>query len=402
MVTVMDRSQARGAPKRSTSRQLVFVSVAAVTVAMAFGRFTYSLLLPALEDDLLRSYSVAGFLGSCGFAAYLASSVFVTMKGPRLAPGQLVRWGVAGTALGLLVLASAGSVWWLGVGMLLTGASGALVWISAPGLAASAVVPGRRGWAIGLLSTGIGLGVVASGQLAAVTRDVEGSASWRLVWAIQAVLATACLVLTLAWRHLTAGPTDRAAATITALRKVPGWAGITVAYTGYGLSYALFVSYLVTMLEDDAHYTAAHSSHMFAVLGLATVGAAVIGQLSDRFGRLVVLAACLGAMAVAPLAILIHSEPWTTLAAASFGWAMSGVPVLVAAYVADEVRPEHFSSAFGAATLAFGIAQFAGPQLGGVIADHTGSFTAVYVVSSAVALSAAAGAVSAHARRRAA
>jgi predicted MFS family arabinose efflux permease len=400
-VTATDwRQAAPGVSGRPTSRRLIVVSVVSVTVAIAFGRFSYPLVLPALKKDLLRSYSIAGFLGSCGFAAYLASSVFVTMKGSRLAPGQLIRWGVAGTAFGLLVLASAGSVWWLGAGMVITGASGALVWIAAPGLAANAVPPDRRGWTIGLLATGIGVGVVASGQLAAVSRGIESSVSWRLVWGIQAVLASSCFVLVLASRRVTVGPAERAAAAMRALRTVPGWAGVTVAYTCYGLSYSLFVSYLVTMLEDDAEYTASHSSHMFAVLGLATVGAAVIGRLSDRFGRLIVLASCLVAMAVAALTVLMGSEPWTTFAAASFGWSMSGVPVVVAAYVADEVPPDHFSSAFGAATLAFGIAQFTGPLLGGTIADHTGSFIAVYVLSSVTALSAASGAIRASARTR--
>lgn len=387
----MTAEPTRGVPDRGimTPRRLIVVSIASATVAIAFGRFTYPLVLPALKRDLLASYTVVGLLGSLSFAAYLGASLFVTIKGHKLGPVTLVRRGVAGSALGLLILASAGSVWWLAVGMLLTGASGALVWISAPGLAASAVAADRRGWAIGLVATGIGLGVVVTGQLAAVTRGMDGSASWRVVWAIQAMLAAACLIFTLARRGETVGSGARAA-TLATLRKVRGWAGITLAYAAYGLSYSLFVSYLVAMLEADAEYDTSHSSQSFAVLGLFTAGAAVIGKLSDRFGRILVLSACLGTMAVAALAVLSHTEPWTTVSSATFGFTMSGVPVVVAAHIADNLPPEEFGAAFGAATLAFGVTQLTGPQLGGLIADHTGSFTLVYMLSSAIALAGAA------------
>ena len=67
----------------------------------------------------------------------------------------------------------------------------------------------------------------------------------------------------------------------------------------------------------------------------------------------------------------------------------SGSTAVVAAYLSDVARPGEFGPAFGAATVAFSVAQAAGPQTGGLLVDHTDTFTATLLVSS-IALAAAA------------
>ena len=73
------------------------------------------------------------------------------------------------------------------------------------------------------------------------------------------------------------------------------------------------------------------------------------------------------------------------LAAATFGLAAGGIPGVIAAYLADHLATRAFGVAFGAVTLAFGGGQVAGPQLGGWIAEATGSFTPTFLLSSGIA-----------------
>ena len=74
------------------------------------------------------------------------------------------------------------------------------------------------------------------------------------------------------------------------------------------------------------------------------------------------------------------------VAIAVFGVGMmfSGAPSLITAHVVDNTTPETYGPAFSAATLAFGVTQMISPQIGGAIADVTGSFTPVFVLSAAV------------------
>jgi predicted MFS family arabinose efflux permease len=61
----------------------------------------------------------------------------------------------------------------------------------------------------------------------------------------------------------------------------------------------------------------------------------------------------------------------------------SGSVAMVAVHLTDVVDPADFGPAFAAVTIAFSLAQAAGPQVGGTLRDHTGDFTATFLVSAA-------------------
>ena len=68
----------------------------------------------------------------------------------------------------------------------------------------------------------------------------------------------------------------------------------------------------------------------------------------------------------------------------------SGVPSVIAVYIVQHSDATTYGPRYAVATLAFGVAQVSAPQLGGFIADVSGAFTLVFVVS---AVTAALGAV---------
>jgi MFS family permease len=69
---------------------------------------------------------------------------------------------------------------------------------------------------------------------------------------------------------------------------------------------------------------------------------------------------------------------------------MSGLGSVVAAYVRDHTTESSFATTFGAITLFFGVAQLVGPELGGFLAEHTGTFRWAFLVSAFGALAGAA------------
>lgn len=381
----------------ASPRVVLALTVLAATVAIAFGRFTYPVLLPAIKADLLDSYSIAGLLGTANLAAYLAAPVLVMLVAGRHQPHDLVRLGLTGSAIGLGLLAVAPTVPALATGMVVTGLAGAFVWIPAPAVASSAVAPERRGVAIGLLAAGIGTAIVCTGQLSAAIRRASGPETWRPIWMIQAAIAA--VVVVAAWRGLRpdrTGPADTRRR-LTTLQTVPGWRALAAVYAAFGFSYAIFFQYLGAMLEDEAGFSPSHLSWVYTCVGVVTVfGAVMAGHTSDRLGRPVVLVVGCTAMALGAAAVLLGSEPWTMLAAATFGLAAGGVPGVIAAYLADHLATRAFGVAFGAVTLAFGGGQVAGPQLGGSIAEATGSFTPTFLLSSGIAAAGAAGALHLH------
>jgi len=375
---------------RLRPRSLVALIALASGVAQAFGRFTYALLLPAIDRDLLQSYALAGLIGTANVAAYLLGVIAVSALARRTAPAVMIRWGLAGTTTGLFLLWQAESALVLGIGLAVTGFAGAFIWVPAPGLAGSVVRPARRGAAIGLAGSGIGAGIVFASGLAAALHSSGGDASWRTVYLIEALLAAVALALCVVF--LRPGPhrDDAAPVRSGALRRVPGWFGLAGGYAAYGLAYSVYTTYLVVALEDDAGLSRGTASAVYTLVGVTLiVGGILLGPLSDRWGRGRSLMLGYLAMALSIAVVPLGTVPLAVLSALTFGLMMSGLPAVISAHLADSLTPREFAGAFGRCTLAFGIAQLCGPQLGGWLAETTGSFTPAFLLAAVVALAGA-------------
>ena len=372
-------------------RTIVALVALASGVAQAFGRFTYAVLLPAIDRDLLGSYALAGLIGTANVAAYLAGTVAVSALARRADPTTLIRWGLCGSSAGLLVLWRAESAAGLAIGLTLTGAAGAFIWVPAPGLAGSVVRPSRRGAAIGWAGSGIGFGIVFASALAAVLASRGGDATWRTVYLVEACLALVALALCLVLLKPQGGRIGDEVVRSGALRRVPGWAGLLGGYAAYGLAYSIYTTYLVSALEDDSGFSHGHAAGVYTLLGVSLIfGGVLLGRLSDRWGRGRSLVAGFLVMGASILLALVGAEPFAALSALAFGLTMSGLAAVIAAHLSDTLSPREFAGAFGRCTLAFGVAQVFGPPLGGWLAETTGSFVVPFLVAAAVALTGAA------------
>src|SRR4051795_1304811 len=226
------RARMAGPSSRSRGpRVLIPILILAAGVAQGFGRFGYALLLPAVNADLVHSYAVAGLLGTLNLTAYLGGTLLVSLTAGRLAAASSVRWGLLVTTAGVSVLALAPSVPVLVAGMVLAGFGGAMIWVPAPGIAGSAVRDSRRGLAIGLTGSGVGVGVIASSSLTAVVHAVAGPGAWRPVWGIEAVISALVAAVAALWLRPHVVPAS-GPVRISALRAVPGWIGSTLSYRG--------------------------------------------------------------------------------------------------------------------------------------------------------------------------
>ena len=307
---------------------------------------------------------------------------------------NLMRTGlvVSTTALGVASIAPSGPV--LGAALFAMGFGGAIIWIPAPAIAARALPPERTGMAVGLIGSGIGIGILVSGQLttflghrAESSDDGAADSVWQQVYRIEFFIAVVVLVAAVSFLRSRGDKPGMSGGFggIGALRSVKGWVPLTVAYASFGFAYILVIAFLVARLEDDSGFTTDQAAAMFSIVGIASViGGLVLGPLSDRIGRRITLTGAFVAFAACTLLFLTGSQPWIAIAAFGIGSMFSGMPSLVVAHVVDHTTPATYGPAFSAATLAFGVTQMVSPQIGGAIADLTGSFTLVFVLSATV------------------
>lgn len=361
---------------------------ACAAVAQAFGRFAYGVLLPAVRDDLGISNTIAGSLGTANVGAYLAGTLAVALAGSRIKLLAVMRLGLLLATLGLVASALAPGVEILALGMFLSGFGGALVWIPTPAIATAAVGPERRSLAVAMLGSGIGAGVVFTGQLGGYVRSTLGDESWRTAYVVMAVLAAVVALATTALiGHDQARPAGGGGVGgLEVLRRMRGWRPFTAAYTAFGLMYLLVLAFLATRLEDDNGWSGSDASLAFTCIGIATVfGAPLFVKLAGRIGAGGALAAAFGLWMVLSLVVLPGWWLPTLVASAGLGLIFSGVPSMITLYVVANTSLEDYGPTFATATLAFGVSQMISPQLGGLVADVSGSFLPVFLLSSALA-----------------
>jgi len=375
-----------GATRRLLTLALV---IASAMVAQAFGRFTWGVVLPEARDGLLSgSNTTAGLFGSLNVGAYLLGTVVVAWMASRATLVGLVKIGLILSTSGLALASFTQRPAVLAGALVMMGLGGAVIWVPVPGIASRLFPPNRRGFAVGIAGAGIGFGVVFAGRMASVLRDGDGQV-WQQLYRIELGVAVVVLLASLIVLR-SEGQRPSAAGGLggfAALRKVEGWRALTAAYSAYGFCYILVVSFLVARLTDDAGWSAERSALVFTVVGLAViVGGLMFGSLSDRIGHRGALIVAFAAWAVAAVALLTSHPLVVFPAALVVGGVFSGVPATITAYVVTHTDDHTYGPAFSATTLAFGLAQAISPQFGGAVADYRGSFTAVFVLSSMVAV----------------
>lgn len=361
--------------------------------AQGFGRFSYSLVLPPLLKTSLHSVFLTGTLGTINVGAYLAGSIFVTWKSKAISGVRFIRMGLVTSVIGLGLFGVSSTFLFFSLAMALMGFGGAMIWISSPSLAAGAVAERRKGWAIGLVGAGIGVAITLEAQVAKVFVHLNGTLSWRALLFVEAGVGLLIMLSSFIFLHESpkvaiAEPSQELIDVDAQVSRLPKRNLLFGAYMAYGFVQAIFLTYIVTALNHDHHYLATTSQSIFSLVGFISIfGGVLAGRWSDPSGdRGTVMFFAFVSMAIAGLSVVSGNLAFVIVGSFLYGFGMSGVPNLVAAYIGDFSKGAVFARTFAMVTLFFGITQAIGPQIGSAIASATGSFTIDFVIVVLVSL----------------
>lgn len=361
-----------GTSERSEDTAMLLEAAAGLGICIGFGRFSVGLLLPAMREDLGLSYGGVGALASANFAAYLAGVAVMPFLARRLGHRALLRSGLLLAAVGMLVLALPLPVPGVALALVVTGASGALGWVSAAAIGVALGASGGRGRILGLIGGAMGLGMIVASLLTVLASVVE-PLPWRAIWGIQGALAGATLLLA-----RSGAPLPRAERRVR--HPVRGVGGLRLAYATFGIGYAIFATYFVAAVTHTGAGPALAATR-WAVVGLgACVGAYGFGIWSDRAGRRSVLVALQLVALVASVCVVIdqRSVPLAALVAAFlFGTVITGMASLLPAALADLLAEHLVADAFASLTLVFALSQVVAPVFGGWLLEVR-SFSVVF------------------------
>jgi MFS family permease len=345
-------------PLRSSGRALhaALAGFSAVLVGNGLGRFAYTPLLPALISDHWFSPSAAAYLGAANLAGYLAGAVLGHAATRYIRPAWLLRGMMVLTAASLLACAERdlGFAWFFLWRFASGYAGGVLMVVGAP-IVLSVTPLRRRGLVGGMIFTGVGLGIAASGII--VPQLIEWGGLQRAWIGLGAV----SLVLTfIAWNGWPQQQTG-----IEATRPARAALGIPVSalLAEYGLNAVGLVPHMLFLVDYVARGLGRGldaGASDWVVFGIAAMfGPVLAGQLADRVGfrAALRLAFCAQAAAVA-LPLVTSASGWIAVSSAVTGAFVPGISTLVLGRIHELMQDGPAQGrAWGHATTAWALAQ---------------------------------------------
>ena len=137
---------------------ILFGLALGICVSNGFARFSYGLILPAMQEDLNWTYVEAGWINTANAIGYVVGAVLTFLLVRRVSAALLFTLGMIGTSLCLVANGLTENFWWLSSWRIWTGVFGAFVFIIGSTLAASLYQddPRRNAFAITSASGGPG------------------------------------------------------------------------------------------------------------------------------------------------------------------------------------------------------------------------------------------------------
>lgn len=358
-------------------------ALSANLVGIGLARFAYTPLIPALIAAGWFVPADAVYLGAANLAGYLAGALGARWTADRAGTAMTLRVAMALTAASLFACAFPLGFWWFFPWRFLSGATGGVLMALAAPSVLQAVPAARRGAAGGLIFTGVGLGIAASGTLVPLLMRWGLSATW-LGLGVVALGLTA-----LAWR-VWPGEDHAAAA---AARRAP--AGLGPALGGLYVEYALNAVGLVPHMIFLADFVARglgrglHAAAGYWVaFGIgALAGPLAAGHVGDRIGFRTTLRLSFLLQAIfVVLPILAGSSVGLALSCFVIGAFVPGIVAITLGRTRELIPddPPRQAAAWALCTTAFAIGQaIAGYGFSYVFARTGGGYATLFLLAAA-------------------
>ncbi len=354
--------------------------LAASLVGIGLARFAYTPLIPALIGAHWFAPSAVVYFGAANLAGYLAGALLARRLAAVMPVFVVLRAMMVLASLSFFASSVPVSVAWYFLWRLASGICGGVIMVLAAPTVLPTVDPARRGFVSGLIFTGVGLGIGASGTLVPLLLRAGLAATW-------CGLGVLSLALTaLAW-----GGWPRQAVQAGAPRHAPrgGLLGLAsgALLVAYGLNAFGLVPHMVFLVDFIARGLGrglAIGSAYWVVFGLgAMAGPLLAGGLADRIGFTAALRIVFAAqIAAVALPAFTASPSWLALSAAIAGAATPGIVPLVLGRVHDLLPDDAAAQrvVWSWTTIAFALFQAGGAYFDAFLFARGGGYRALFAL----------------------
>ncbi len=350
----------------------------AILVGIGLARFAYTPLIPALIEGGWFTPSQAAYLGAANLAGYLAGALVARPLAARVSAPLVLRAMMLLATATFFACAVPLSFSWFFIWRFASGLSGGILMVLAAPTVLSCIPSSRRGLAGGVIFTGVGLGIAASGTL------VPPMLRWGLFETWIALGALASVLTIAAWGGW---PEERARPEPVRRRRPPSSPALKALYVQYALIAAGLVPHMVFLVDFLARGLGRgldDGARHWVLFGLgAMAGPVLAGYLGDRIGFGLALRLALVVQAISVGWLAVTDNPSVLIVSSIVVCAfVPGIVSLVLGRVHELVPndPGGQQAAWSLTTMAFALGQ-AGAAYGfSFLFEHTGGYNLLFAL----------------------
>lgn len=372
----------------SDQRQRIKVlgaGIFSLILVMGVARFSYTPLLPLMQQQAGLGVAEAGWLAAINYTGYLCGAIIASLISDLALKDRLYRVGlvVAIVSTAVMGLSTDVTVWALS--RFFAGLSSAAGMLLGTGLILNWLIRHNHRSELGIHFAGIGIGIAGCAvAVAAMSHWLD----WREQWFAFTVMG--CLLLVPALRWLP--PPDSSGLTKSGQKMVdkpPSALFMRIFMAAYfcaGIGYVISATFIVAIV-DRLPGLGGQGTLVFMAIGIAATPACFNWDLiARRTGDLnaLILAAVLQIVGIL-LPVMAGGLFAAVFGALLFGGTFIGMVSLVLT-MAGRYYPTRPAKMMGKMTLSYGAAQIIGPAVTGWLAARLGSYEAGLYLAAAVML----------------
>lgn len=360
----------------------ILVGVLTAIVVLAFARLSFGVVLPFMRDGLMFTYKEAGLLGTITSLGYLGTVFFAGFIASRFGAKNTILAGISFVIIGFVGLSFTRTYGFSVAYMLLLGIGTALTYTNLISLL-TAWFPDIRGFVIGTVTSGAGIGMFLTGMVVPYLNRVYPKDGWRITWVFFAAVGMSVFILTVIFirNHPSFTPSVVRLAK-TSYREIYSNRNVVilgVIYGIVGLSYIVQSLFCMSFMLSSG-IGANLAGHIVAFNGVLSIfSGPTWGFISDRIGRRFSLSFTTGLAIFGTVFPTLCPTEWGFgCQAIILGCVMSGVFTLIQAGSMDHVQPKSVPVALSYVTFFFASGQLMGPAIAGWLIEDFGGFKVAF------------------------
>ncbi|MGE0011596.1 MAG: YbfB/YjiJ family MFS transporter [Azoarcus sp.] len=365
--------------------KVLSAGIFSLILVLGVARFSYTPLLPLMQQQAGLGVAEAGWLAAINYAGYLSGAIIASLISDLVLKDKLYRIGMVVAILSTALMGMSTDVTVWAVSRFFAGLSSAAGMLLGTGLILNWLIRHNHRSELGIHFAGIGIGIAGCALAVAL---MSQWLDWREQWFAFTVIG--CLLLYPALRWLP--PPDSSGLTKTGQKlvdKPPSTLFMRIFMAAYfcaGFGYVVSATFIVAIV-DRLPGLGGQGTLVFMAIGIAATPACFNWDLiARRTGDLnaLILAAVLQIVGIL-LPVVVGGLVVTIFGALLFGGTFIGMVSLVLT-MAGRYYPTRPAKMMGKMTLSYGVAQIIGPAVTGWLATQLGSYNAGLYVAAAVML----------------